>query len=433
MLAALQGTSTHAASGSLSLAWDPSPGPDVAGYVVRWGERSGAHTQETDVGDVTSFTISALEDGQRYYVVVQAYDPGKKRSALSNEASGIAAPGTAAPPAPAPEPAPSQPEPAPVPGCTNPSSGCDEAPSGSAPGGGISNGPGSGNRIVSNQKPGLGAQNDFDADAKDDFAVYHPARGQWHVRGSSGLELYVEEFENRSLEIVPVSADFDGDGAEDIASWRPSDGLWVLYTSGNDFRRTGEARLGSPLGIPVPADYDGDGTADIAVFEPDGYWRSLSGALQFGRQPGDIPVPSDYDGDDVADIAIYRPSSGAWHIAGGPVVHFGSDGDVPVPADYDGDGSIDIAVYRPSTSTWYIRGQYRTTFGQLGDIPITLDTDGDGRVELVLYRPSEGAWLVFNPERRAADKIFFGGPGAVPIGAPPSFLAHPAAFPSLSY
>ena len=79
-------------AGSLSLAWDRSPGPSVAGYVVSWGERSGAHTHEADVGSLTTFTIQELEDGQRYYVVVQAYNPGRRRSSPSNEASGRGGP-----------------------------------------------------------------------------------------------------------------------------------------------------------------------------------------------------------------------------------------------------------------------------------------------------------------------------------------------------
>ncbi len=246
------------------------------------------------------------------------------------------------------------------------------------------------------------------------------------MRGSSGLELFLEDWQNSGSIVVPVSADYDGDGVEDVGSWRPSDGTWVLHTSGSGFLRTAEARLGSPRSIPVPADYDGDGTADLRVFDPDGYWTTLGGEpVRFGL-PGDIPVPSDYDGDGLADMAVYRPSNGAWYVAGQSVVYFGGEGDVPVPADYDGDGQVDLAVYRPSTSTWYVGGQFKVTFGQPGDCPVPLDVDGDGRTEIVVHRASEGTWYLLNPETGSTEQVRYGEVGDIPVGMSP-FLTSAAA------
>jgi hypothetical protein len=56
------------------LAWDPSPDPDVTGYLVSWGPREGQYTSSVDVGPRTDWTISGLDPIQRYYFTVQAYD-----------------------------------------------------------------------------------------------------------------------------------------------------------------------------------------------------------------------------------------------------------------------------------------------------------------------------------------------------------------------
>ena len=166
----------------------------------------------------------------------------------------------------------------------------------------------------------------------DDLGVYRPSTGEWHVRGSSGLELFVVEGGNRRAEVVPVPADYDGDGAADVASWRPTDGKWVVYTSSNGFQRTFDTLLGSSDSIPVPGDYDGDGDAEIAVFDRAGRWRVLGWVpVLFGLR-GDIPVPGDYDGDGVDDFAVFRPSNGTWYVRGQLEARFGQAGDVPVPA-----------------------------------------------------------------------------------------------------
>ena len=42
------------------LTWDPSPGPDVAGYVIDHGMQSGNYEYEVDGGNVGEFTLTSL-------------------------------------------------------------------------------------------------------------------------------------------------------------------------------------------------------------------------------------------------------------------------------------------------------------------------------------------------------------------------------------
>jgi len=63
-----------AAQETVSLAWDPSPDPEVTGYMLSWGTRSGHYTSSVDVGTQTSWTLNGLSRHQRYYFIVQAYD-----------------------------------------------------------------------------------------------------------------------------------------------------------------------------------------------------------------------------------------------------------------------------------------------------------------------------------------------------------------------
>ena len=64
----------------VKLAWDPSPDPDVVGYLVSWGTGEGQYTTSVDVGTRTDWTISGLDAIQRYYFTVQAYDAARSLS-----------------------------------------------------------------------------------------------------------------------------------------------------------------------------------------------------------------------------------------------------------------------------------------------------------------------------------------------------------------
>lgn len=74
-------------AGSVTVAWDPNPEPNIAGYTVYWGTQSGVYTASRAVVGATSLTIPNLLDGRTYYFVVQAYNTSGLRSDYSLEVS----------------------------------------------------------------------------------------------------------------------------------------------------------------------------------------------------------------------------------------------------------------------------------------------------------------------------------------------------------
>ncbi len=89
---------------SLTLAWDPNPDPDLAGYKVCYGTQSGIHTVLIDVGNTTQYTFANLPDGTYYFAVV-AYNQEGALSLKSNEVGAtLSSPVT--PPAPTIDPTP---------------------------------------------------------------------------------------------------------------------------------------------------------------------------------------------------------------------------------------------------------------------------------------------------------------------------------------
>lgn len=74
-------------AGQASLVWNPSTSPAVAGYMLYYGQVTGNYTNKVDVGNVTSYSASALLEGKTYYYVVTAYDSSRAESTYSNEVS----------------------------------------------------------------------------------------------------------------------------------------------------------------------------------------------------------------------------------------------------------------------------------------------------------------------------------------------------------
>ncbi|MCE5265311.1 MAG: fibronectin type III domain-containing protein [Deltaproteobacteria bacterium] len=70
-----------------SLAWDPSPDPDVTGYRVYFGKVSRAQTESVDVGNAMQYTLTGLLEGTTYYFAATAYDRYGRESVFSNEVS----------------------------------------------------------------------------------------------------------------------------------------------------------------------------------------------------------------------------------------------------------------------------------------------------------------------------------------------------------
>ncbi len=75
--------------GTITLTWDSNTDPDLGGYKVYYGTAPGAYTHSTDVGNVTTFTLTGLTKGQIYFIVATAYDASQNESGYSNEVSGV--------------------------------------------------------------------------------------------------------------------------------------------------------------------------------------------------------------------------------------------------------------------------------------------------------------------------------------------------------
>jgi Putative Ig domain/IPT/TIG domain/F5/8 type C domain/NedA-like, galactose-binding domain len=65
--------------------WNPNPETDIAGYKLLYGTQSGTYSATIDVGNVTTWTLTTLASGTRYFFAVRAYNAANLLSPLSSE------------------------------------------------------------------------------------------------------------------------------------------------------------------------------------------------------------------------------------------------------------------------------------------------------------------------------------------------------------
>lgn len=93
-LATSQFPAASASAAQASLTWnapttysDGTPTTNLEGYKIYTGTASGDYSQNIDVGNVTSYTLSSLNDATTYYFTVTAYNATGDVSGFSNQAS----------------------------------------------------------------------------------------------------------------------------------------------------------------------------------------------------------------------------------------------------------------------------------------------------------------------------------------------------------
>jgi len=89
--------SLPALAADVKLAWDANTESDLAGYKVYFGLAPRVYSAPTNVGKVTSYTVSGLAPGT-YYFAVTAYNTAGLESGYSNEVSTTIAPSGASTP-----------------------------------------------------------------------------------------------------------------------------------------------------------------------------------------------------------------------------------------------------------------------------------------------------------------------------------------------
>jgi hypothetical protein len=86
-LSLLEASSVSAALPSVTLAWNPSPANNIAGYRLYLGLSSGNYATTLDVGATTNATLANLTPGTTYFFAVTAYDTNSLESPFSGEIS----------------------------------------------------------------------------------------------------------------------------------------------------------------------------------------------------------------------------------------------------------------------------------------------------------------------------------------------------------
>ncbi len=72
-------------AGSATVSWDANSEPDLAGYKIYYGQGSGNYQNQVYVGNATSYRLTGLEEGKRYYFAVTALDFSGNESSFSIE------------------------------------------------------------------------------------------------------------------------------------------------------------------------------------------------------------------------------------------------------------------------------------------------------------------------------------------------------------
>ena len=70
---------------SVTLSWNPSSGPDAAGYNIYYSMESHVYTAKVSAGNGTNVTITGLIEGATYYFAATTYDFFGQESSFSEE------------------------------------------------------------------------------------------------------------------------------------------------------------------------------------------------------------------------------------------------------------------------------------------------------------------------------------------------------------
>jgi hypothetical protein len=90
---------------SVTLAWNPDPDPNLAGYRLYCGTGRGVYTQRIEIGKATTTSVSNLAAGRTYFFAVTVYNTAYMESPPSNEVS-YTVPASTRTPRPTPPPTP---------------------------------------------------------------------------------------------------------------------------------------------------------------------------------------------------------------------------------------------------------------------------------------------------------------------------------------
>jgi hypothetical protein len=104
---------------SVTLAWNPDPDPNLAGYRLYCGTRRGVYTQRIEIGKATTTSVSNLAVGRTYFFAVTVYNTAYMESPPSNEVS-YTVPASTHTPRPTPPPPTSTPTATPTPASSTP-------------------------------------------------------------------------------------------------------------------------------------------------------------------------------------------------------------------------------------------------------------------------------------------------------------------------
>lgn len=324
-LSGLLVANASAAPGQAKLTWkapthnvDGSPLTDLAGYKISWGTASGNHISNLVIEKRTSYTVTGLTAGVRYFFVIQAFNAALNFSANSKEAKGIArASGNSA----------------------------------DGDGDGISN---SIDNCTSVANPN---QADIDGDGIGDACDLDPL-----VPSVAGVPL-----------------DFDGDGITDVVTSSIQKGrggrtrVFTIQQSG--FGQNLSVAFGKPDDIVVPGQYTNDGVADLAVVrtvKKKRVWIFRDNQTQdesketFGKATDVIIGGCNFNSDPATDLAVFDGKKTLrFKSRGGAVISvklsMTARDSIVSCGDIDGDGRDEIIVGQTNSASTYATAKIRAS------------------------------------------------------------------------